>query len=129
LRLNEEYFGSTIRLLDFTINCISTAAFNYYLILNPTVTGTDLNFLQVNNSSLDADVATTNATTLSGGTILYTGSADQGNTGGGQNVTLNSDFSFGSTIAGVSDVVVLAAQRVTGTTESFYGSLNWRDLK
>jgi hypothetical protein len=54
-------------------------------MLNPTVVGTALTFGTVSNSSLDADFATTNGTTLTGGTILYTGTADQGNSGGGQN--------------------------------------------
>lgn len=74
------------------------------------------------------DVARTNATTLSGGTTIYAGTGQSSNSGLNSDIGfLNTDFSFGTTIAGVSDIVVLAAQRVTGTTESFYASINWRD--
>ena len=126
LRLNSNYLASSIRILDFFINCTSTATYNWYLILNPTIVGTALSFTQVTNSSMDTDVTTTNATTVTGGTILAAGTSTQTNEGGTSKI-IDSDFIFGSTIAGVSDVVVLAVQRVTGTSETFYGSINWKD--
>lgn len=126
LRLNSNYLTSTVKLLDFYINCTSTATFNWYLLLNPTISGTALSYSSVTNSSLDADSVSTNATTATGGTTLLCGTTQQGNESGVSKI-LNSDFSFGSTIAGVSDQIVLAVQRVTGTTETFYGSINWKD--
>ncbi len=125
-RLGSNYLTSNVKILDFFINCTSTATYNWYLLLNPTIVGTALSFSAVTNSSIEADVATTNATTVTGGTILLTGATTQNNEGGVSKF-LTSDFSYGSTIAGVSDVVVLAVQRVTGTSETFYGSLNWKD--
>lgn len=129
LRLNSSYQTSAIKILDLSIVCTSTSAFNYYLLLNPTVTGTALSFTQVTNSSIDAQVNTTNATTVSGGTTLFSNTDNQANTTSGVASVLNSDFYLGSTIAGVSDILVLGVQRLTGTTESFYGSLNWKDQK
>lgn len=129
LRLNSSYKTSAIKILDLSIVCTSTSAFNYYLLLNPTVTGTALSFTQVTNSSVDAQVNTTNATTVSGGTTLFSATDNQANTTSGTSSVLNSDFYLGSTIAGVSDILVLGVQRLTGTTESFYGSLNWKDQK
>jgi hypothetical protein len=126
MRLNSNYLHSTIKLLNFNINCTSTATYNWYLLLNPTVTGTALSFTQVTNSSVDAQINTTNATTVSGGTILLTGTASQTNETG-INIVNATDFAMGSTIAGVADIVVLAVQRASGTTETFYGSLNWRE--
>jgi hypothetical protein len=126
VRLNSNYLHATIKLLNFNINCTSTATYNWYLLLNPTVTGTALSFTQVANTSVDAQINTTNATTVSGGTVLLTGTASQTNESG-INIVSATDFGMGSTIAGVSDVVVLAVQRATGTTETFYGSLNWRE--
>ena len=38
-----------------------------------------------------------------------------------------SNLILGRTIAGVEDVLVLAAQRITGTTEPFYATINWRE--
>jgi hypothetical protein len=55
-----------------------------------------------------------------------TGTASQTNETG-INIVNATDFAMGSTIAGVADIVVLAVQRATGTTETFYGSLNWRE--
>jgi hypothetical protein len=126
MRLNSAYLQSTIKLLNFNINCTSTATYNWYLLLNPTVTGTALSFTQITNSSVDVQINTTNATTVSGGTILLTGTASQTNETG-INIVNATDFAMGSTIAGVADIVVLAVQRATGTTETFYGSLNWRE--
>ena len=128
LRLNSSYLGSSVKLLDFSVVCTSTAAFNFYLLLNPTVTGTALSYSAVTNSSLDAAVGATNATTVSGGTALKIGTAQQTNEGSVSGL-VNSTFYLGSTIAGVSDQIVLAVQRLTGTTETFYGSINWQDLQ
>jgi len=125
MRLNSNYLHATIKLLNFNINCTSTATYNWYLILNPTVTGTALSFTQITNSSVDAQVNTTNATTVSGGTVLLTGTSSQTNEAG-VNIVNATDFGMGSTIAGVADIVVLAVQRATGTTETFYAALNWR---
>jgi hypothetical protein len=126
IRLNSNYLHSTIKLLNFNVNCTSTATYNWYLLLNPTVTGTALSFTQVANTAIDAQINTTNATTVSGGTILLTGTASQTNESG-INIVNATDFAMGSSIAGVADIVVLAVQRATGTTETFYGSLNWRE--
>lgn len=126
LRLKSNYLGSSIILKDFSIICSSTSVFNYRLILNPTVTGTALSFTSITNGSIEAQVNTTNATTVSGGTVIASGTSQQTNDSSA-NGNLNSDFYLGSTIAGVSDILVLAVQRATGTTETFYGSLNWVD--
>lgn len=126
IRLNSGYLGSTIRLSDFNITCITTATFNYFLILNPTVTGTAFSFTQVTNSSVDIDVGRTSSTTLSGGTILHAGDTTQTNESGKEDI-LKNDFFLGSNIAGVADIVVLAVQKNSVAAETFYGSLNWKD--
>ena len=130
LRLNSSYLGSKITLSDFNISCTSSTTFNYMLILNPTIAGTALAFTQVTNSSVDVDVVSTNATTITAGTgtILHSGTTQQTNEGNLADV-LNNDFALGSTIAGVADIVCLAVQRITGTSEIFYGSINWKDQK
>lgn len=42
-------------------------------------------------------------------------------------ISINSDFALGANIAGTSDVLVLAIQRFTGTTETFYAAMNWEE--
>jgi len=125
-RLNSSYLHATVKFKQASIVCESTSTFNWYLLLNPTVAGTALNFTQVTNSVVDVDAVSTNATTVTGGTTLATGTLKQTNEGS-VIVDGDTDYMLGSTIAGVSDIVVLAVQRITGTTETFYGSINWRE--
>jgi hypothetical protein len=128
IRLKTGNLGSKISIGDFNLICTSTASFNYYWILNPTVVGTALSFTDVTNSSVQAQVNTTSATTLTDGTIIHAGTGQAQNEGTISDI-LNSDFTLGSSIAGVSDILVLAVQRITGTSETFYGSINIKDKK
>jgi len=130
LRFKTNYNTSFIKILDMSIVCTSTAAFEYQILLNPTITGTALSFStpsDIANSSLEVDVARTSTTTISGGTRLFSSTDNQANTTSGTASILNSDFALGSSIAGASDIIVIAIRRLTGTSESFYGSLNWKD--
>lgn len=130
LRLNSSYLGSTVKPESFSIVCTTSAAYCWYLILDPTVTGTALSWTALSNSSIDYDIATTNATTVSGGTILKTGVSRETNSGGaGVNNTLINDFALGSDISGTAQVLVLAVQRVNGASETFFAGLNWLDQK
>jgi hypothetical protein len=128
IQLKSGYLSSSVKPTSMYINCPSTASYVWYLMVNPTVTGTALSFTDVTNSSIQAQTNTTNATTVSGGTLLASGCAQQTNDGG-VNVQLTNDFFLGSNISGTPDVLVLAVQRVTGTTETFYASLNYYDQK
>jgi hypothetical protein len=127
LRLRSSYLFANIKILSLSLTCTSTSAFNYYIMLNPTVTGTAFSFTAVTNSSVEVDVARLNTTKVSGGRILFAGTDNQANTTSGVESVLNSDFYLGSSIAGASDIVVIGIQRLTGTTETFYGSINWKD--
>jgi len=128
IRLNANNIGSLIKIVDFSINCSSTAIFEYIFLLNPTVTGTAPTWTDLTNSSIDTWVTSTNATTLTGGTILMSKITSQGNgDSGGANEVFSNDFSLGSNIAGTADILYLAVRRLTGTTETFYASLNLND--
>ena len=130
IRLKSTNLGSLIKILDLSISCTSTAVFEYQLLLNPTVTGTAFSFsapADITNSSIEADVSRTSATKVSGGTLLYSKGGSQGSATPSTSAILNSDFALGSTIAGVSDIVVLVIRRLTGTTETFYATLNIKD--
>lgn len=118
-----------INLLGFSVACsTATTVFAVHLILNPTVAGTALSFTNLTNSALAYDISRTNGTTVTGGTII---DSTVGVTQKASSIKLESpsDISLGATIAGVSDVLVLAVQRLTGTTEPFYGSIVWRELR
>jgi hypothetical protein len=129
-RLRSGYFGSSVKPVDFSVICTSAAAYNWYLILNPTVVGTALAFTAITGSSAEADLGSTSATTLTGGTILRTGTAQASNNASTTGSTeITDDFFLGSNIAGTADILTLAVQRITGTTETFFAALNYIDQK
>lgn len=126
IRLKTGYSGATIDISSISVICTSTAAYKWAIILNPTVTGTALSFSSITNSAIEADNATTNATTVTGGTVLDSGYS-QANNEGSTDIPLQNKLTLGSNIAGVGDIIVLAVQRITGTTETFLGSMTWNE--
>lgn len=127
IQLRATYNMFNISLAALSVICTSTSAYRWCLLLNPTVVGTALSFSAITNSAIQADVGTTNATTLTGGTVLYSAYAQ--NASEGTVVAYPTDtLSLGETIGGTRDIIVLAVQRITGTTETFYGSLAWKEL-
>ena len=126
LRLKSTHLGATVIPKSMSLICTSTAAYRWAFLLNPTITGTALSFTGITNSPVEADVARTNTTkvTAATGTQLASGYG-QASAEGVLNVDLKSDISIGSSIAGTADRLVLAVQRITGTTESFYASITW----
>lgn len=126
IRLKAGYSGSYIKILDFSITCTSTAAYEFVLLLNPTVAGTALVWTGVTNSSVELMNNSTSATTVTGGTKLFSKVAQQTNDGS-QVGGINTDFALGNNLLGTQDIVILAVRRITGTTETFYASLNYKD--
>jgi len=124
IRLQSTKLSTIVQPSSLSIGSTTNANLEVQLLLNPTVTGTALSFGAVANSAVEADVATTNATTVSGGTLLGSSLVAANTTDQLSNPV---DFQLGVSIAGVSDVLVLAARRLTGTTEAIYGSLGWRE--
>lgn len=128
MRLQASYQFASVRPLGISILCTSTSAYRWALLLNPTVAGTALAFTPIANSAVEVDVSRTNATTVTGGTGLSTGYGQAAATGDSQ-IPASSDIELGATIAGVSDIVVLAVQRLTGAAETFYAALGWREVR
>jgi hypothetical protein len=125
LRLQSTKQNTAVVLNNLTLVVTSTAAYRWALVLNPTITGTALSWSAVTNSAMEVDVARTNGSKVTGGVTLIGGYGLSNNEG---NVASSVGFpGMGATIAGVSDIVVLAVQRLTGTTETFYGSIDWRE--
>lgn len=96
--------------------------FMYTILLNPTVTGTAFSWNSITNSPVQY-ARPTNATTVSGGRVITCGYG----VGGGQPAVSQelTDIPLGSTIAGVSDVLVLAVQSLPGTAQIFDGLFHW----
>jgi hypothetical protein len=130
LRLKTTNLGAFIRFIDQKIICTSTAEYAWYLILSPTVVGVAPTWIALANSSVEYCFPS-NTTTLSAGTILATGlasdSASPTGTQLGTEKTIQSDLVIGSNIAGTPQEVFLGVQRLTGTTETFYASINFSE--
>lgn len=126
LRLKSTYLGVNIDIKKASIVVSSSTLYHWVLLLNPTVVGTALSFTGITNSALEAGVGTTNATTVTGGTVLDSGYELSQNESELMAIFPNK-LAIGSNIANTSDILVLAVQRITGTTESFYAGLTWNE--
>jgi hypothetical protein len=127
LRFKANTFGAFLRLLEVQLLCNSTSEYAYYIILEPTIVGTAPTWVDIPNSTLQYCYPT-NATTLTGGTIIFTGlGSDTNNARLGASGEVQNDLVLGSTNAGVTQTIFLGVQRLTGTTETFYSSLNFSE--
>ncbi len=128
IRLNTTQLGVSVVPKGISVVCTSTATFRWMLLLNPTIVGTALVYAAVPNSAVQAALASTNATTVTGGTQLASGYAAAGATGD-VNLPVPGDIQMGATLAGVSDVLVLAVQMVVGGAETYYGGMTWHESR
>jgi hypothetical protein len=122
-RLRSGYESAFVDMKKLSIICTSTAAYRVIILRNPTVTGTALSWTTLTDTPIENDVSRTNTTTLSGGTKIFEDFNINSNEADG-NVNVNCEFYLGSSIAGVNDIVAIGIQRLTGTSETFYGCLN-----
>lgn len=130
MRLSGSYAPqqADIRVTSSEVTCTSTAAFVWQLVLNPTIVGTAFTYVDVPNSAIQVVTGTTNATTITGGVVVAAGTGKSStNTASTATAQIESDLQIGANIAGTSDVLVLAAARITGTAETFLGTLSWRE--
>jgi len=130
IRLKASYTGaSSITVATMNLMSPSTISFRWVLVLNPTFTGTALSFSSAGTSSAIEFATPTNGTTITAeGTKFQAGYVP------GSNNTLSPitmpgpPLRLGATIAGVADILVLAAQRIVGTgAANYFGSLSWTE--
>jgi len=102
------------------------ASFRMGLVLNPTIAGAALVYTSVPNSAFEVAVPIAANLITAGSGTTYSSFYDTQNRSGVLTVGLPTDLRIGSTIAGVSDVLVLFAQCVPiqGIT-NFLGAINW----
>ncbi len=129
LRLKSTHQSATVRPLNFSLLCSSTATYRYALCFNPTLAGTAAVWTPLTNSAVEYSLPT-NATTVSAqGTLILSGYDQQAAGGFTPSSTgeIKGFLSLGSSIAGVSDTIWLCVARISGTTETFYASVRWRE--
>lgn len=107
------------------ISSTTNVLFRWIVVLNPTFSS-PITYTPRPNSCIEFNNSTTVTTTVTGGTILYSGY------GVGTNSSILSNdiaakLCLGVSLAGVSDVMVLAVQRLDNQTDSFYGSITVRE--
>jgi hypothetical protein len=127
IELKPSQLFATVVPRQFSTVCTSTATYRWILLMNPTIAGTLPPPVDILNSPVRARLAYNNFNTLTGGTEVATGYLIAATSGGSVDMPIYADIQLGASIAGVSDRLVLAVQRVVGTTESFLGSLTWNE--
>lgn len=127
VRLKSAYLGSLVGLIDYNILCTTTAEYDIHVIINPTIVGTAPSYGSLANSAIEF-ATPTNETTITGGTTMsiHT-SSDTNQSIAGASISLNSELLIGSSISGTPDVLAIGVRRLTGTTETFYGSANFNE--
>ncbi len=129
IRLRAGFMYATVVPMVMSMLNTTNAAFLWRLVLNPTVVGGALVFATAfATSAVDVDVTSTNATTITPGTGTVI-AAGYGAANTEVSLNLPNDIALGTTIAGVTDIMVLAVSRITGTTETFFASLNYHELR
>lgn len=124
IRLKSTRLDAIVIPAKYDVYGLSNAAYKYAIIYNPTLTGA--NWTDANaSSSVEYDLS---ATALSGGTILDSGLFSSSAKGGGASNFGDVDFSLqlGRTIAGVSDIFVLAAV-ATSNNDKAVATLVWQE--
>jgi hypothetical protein len=125
LRLASDRLDAVILPSKYIALPISTGNFEIALFRNATLTSASYDTTTFSN--VDFDVA---ATAMSGGTMIsnqYAAATNQSASAVANNEDYNWDLQLGSTVAGVSDVITLAARTLSGT-DSIIGSLDFYDL-
>ena len=126
IRCKSSMKGVSLYLQGFDILVTNNSTiFRWIIQLNPTFSGTAITYTGYNaNSALEYANTITAATTITGGDTLYHG---YGIGTGSKNIT-NSELglrnSLGFTIAGVSDVIVFAAQLLNKHSDTVYADLS-----
>ncbi len=125
IRLKSNYSFATVQPMAISIlEGGSNNLFRFGLIMNPTIAGLDnASWLSISNSAIEYDVSRNNTNTLTGGTILYSQYAISRSDVASQ---LQTTLLLGTTIAGVSDQLVVFGQSIA-SSQSLYASLNWHE--
>lgn len=128
MRLRAGYTYAEVVPSGISVVATANAEFSWRLLLNPTVAGVAFAWTTPETTSaVEVDIARVNTTKVSGGTVLKAGVA-AANTAI-EDIALPPEFALGVSIAGVSDTLVLAVSRLSGTAEPFFGALNWRESR
>lgn len=122
IKLKSDHLDSVVKVISSYVICTGNPNIEWLIILNPTIAGT---FTYNTQSGAPVDVATgATANTVTNGTVLAGGYAT--NESVGENIG-KSIYYLGSTIAGVTDSIVLCVRPLANSANVF-GGLTIRDF-
>jgi hypothetical protein len=119
---NNTYLHAPVYPSDSSVSCSSTGAGIWYVLINPTITGT-FTPNTVSNSAVEYDISRTTVTNL--GTILASG-VFGGATSQNSN-TIVEQLTLGVALDGTRDELVLAVTNTNAGNETFWGSFSWNE--
>lgn len=125
IRLKSAYKGCVVDILDTGIYCSTIDAYEWKLVLNPTIGGT-FTFSDITNSPLQSGVGNGSTNTASGGTVIA-GGYGTSKTAADTNA-LKSLLKLGSSISGTMDILALCIYPLGSNAASAYASLNYRSF-
>lgn len=127
IRLKSNYLMATVTIENFNVLATGTSTYRYLLLLNPTVAGAALTWTPVTDSAIEYALPVI-GNTLTGGVLLQSGYNIGTNNSKVPATTVTPNFlTLGSTIAGVSDTMFIAVQRVSAA-DTFLASITYREL-
>lgn len=120
IRLKTIYYDNILKLLNFSMASTTNDAYEWQVLLNPTVAGT-FTYSSVANSAAEVARGSGTTNTVTGGTIL-----DAGYAAANTSVSELSDTIryLGNTIDGTPDEIVIC-HRPLGANADIYTAINW----
>lgn len=131
-RLKTDRIGANVYPIGFNVICTTSANCLWKLIKNPTFVGTALTYTTFDSYSFEFCNTSTNTTSITDntGTLLLSGYAAIDASGELNIPEIANKLILGTSIDNVSDIFVLAIMKIgkNGTSDTFYGSINIRDV-
>ena len=127
IRLGPTGNGTVVVPEAIDILCTSSNAnFKWVLSVNPIINGVDAaSWTSVTGSVTQYDVSRTLTNFMTNGYIIASGYGTQ--KAAPVASTIQGSYTLGSTIAGVSDQLVLGIQKIAAGNDNFIGSITWKE--
>lgn len=125
LRLTAGEVDQQIDVTSISMLNATTDDFEWQIVLNPTVSG--LSYSAVANSTIEAAVVSGSAPTVTGGTPIAGGFVKSSGNAGDISANILNAWRLGSSIAGVSDVLVVCCRPLSANAD-IDAAIGWREL-
>jgi hypothetical protein len=124
IQLKSTSLSSYIIIKKINIITSTNGTIGWKLIQNPTITGTALSFTAIDQSGINADIISTNATTITGGHIIDCGVMEQTNNSS-EIIIQPCLYQLGVAYDGTSDILTLAINSLSGSNETVFVTMTY----